>query len=444
MLLQSPARVRQPEQAVRSRTATWAARVIAGLFAVFAVVTIAAGPSYAAEDDRVVQGTLLNTAKDNEPVPGVTIIVTSSDGGSYSAKSDADGKFKITVPAKDAGTLTVKLDTSTLPEGVDLRAGSSDTRKPTGASPTSWSASRSARTSAGGDQARPGPAVDLQRAAVRDRPVPRALGLSMVFGTTGLTNFAHGELVTFGAIMTYLANRVWGLPIVVSILFAVVLSAAFGWLNDSGLWRPLRRRGTGLIAMMIVSIGLQFLLRNIYQYFTGGRSLTYREYVTPEPHTLGFIDYTYRDLILVAVSLLVLLAVTLALQYTRLGRATRAVADNPALAASTGINVNRVISTVWIVGTALAGLGGAFLGFSTVGDLPARRPGAAADLRRHLCRWPRLDLGRDARLGHHRPLRRAVHAGHPVAAQVRRRDGAADRRPARETTRPARSIQRVG
>jgi len=69
-------------------------------------------------------------------------------------------------------------------------------------------------------------------------------------------------------------------------------------------------------------------------------------------------------LILVAISLLVLVAVTLALQYTRLGRATRAVADNPALAASTGINVNRVISTVWIVGTALAGLGGAFLGFS--------------------------------------------------------------------------------
>ena len=144
----------------------------------------------------------------------------------------------------------------------------------------------------------------------------------------------------------------------------VVMSAGFGWLNDRGLWRPLRHRGTGLIAMMIVSIGLQFLLRNIYQYFTGGRSLTYREYVTPQPHTLGPIDYTYRDIILVVISLLVLVAVTLALQYTRLGRATRAVADNPALAASTGINVNRVILTVWIVGTALAGLGGSFLGFS--------------------------------------------------------------------------------
>src|SRR4051794_10657670 len=321
MLLQSPARVRTSEPTVRTRTATWtawAARAFAGLIAVFAVVTIAAGPSYAADDDRVVQGTLLNTANDNEPVPGVTIKVTSSDGGSYTSKSTADGKFRVVVPAKDTGNLTVQLVTSTLPDGVDLRAGSSDTRKPTG-SLTNIVVS----FPIGADQRQVETKLDQVPQSIYNGLLfgivlsLGALGLSMVFGTTGLTNFAHGELVTFGAIMTYLGNRVWGLPIALSILFAVVMSAAFGWLNDSGLWRPLRRRGTGLIAMMIVSIGLQFLLRNIYQYFTGGRSLPYRQYVTPEPHTIGFIDYTYRDLIVVAISLLVLVAVTLALQYTR-------------------------------------------------------------------------------------------------------------------------------
>jgi branched-subunit amino acid ABC-type transport system permease component len=74
--------------------------------------------------------------------------------------------------------------------------------------------------------------------------------------------------------------------------------------------------------------------------------------------------YTMRDVVIISISGLALVAVTLALQYTRLGRATRAVSDNPALAAATGINVGRVIATVWIVGTALAGLSGAFLGFS--------------------------------------------------------------------------------
>jgi neutral amino acid transport system permease protein len=341
------------------------ARAVAGLIALLAMLTVVAGPSYAADGDRTVLGTLRNTAVNNDPVPGVKITVTSSKGQTYSGTTDAQGKFQIIVPAKDDGTLTVKLETSTLPDGVKLRAGSSDVRKPTG------SLSNIVVSFPIG--------ADNRQVESKWGQIPQslyngllfgillslaALGLSMVFGTTGLTNFAHGELVTFGAMITYLGNRVWGFPIALSILLAVVMSAGFGWLNDAGLWRPLRRRGTGLIAMMIVSIGLQFLLRNLYQYFTGGRSLTYRQYVTPQPHTIGSIDYTVRDIVLVVVALLVLVAVTLALQYTRLGRATRAVADNPALAASTGINVNRVISTVWIVGTALAGLGGAFLGFS--------------------------------------------------------------------------------
>jgi neutral amino acid transport system permease protein len=359
-MLQSPDRAR-----TRRPWLAGGARAVAGLIALFALLTVVAGPSYAADGDRTVVGTLRNTAANNDPVRGVTITVTSSKGQTYQDTTDAQGKFSITVPVKDDGNLTVKLETTTLPHGVKLRAGSSDVRRPTG-SLTNIVVS----FPIGADNRVVETKWDLIPQSVYNGLLfgillsLAALGLSMVFGTTGLTNFAHGELVTFGAIMTYLGNRVWGLPIALSILFAVVMSAAFGWLNDSGLWRPLRRRGTGLIAMMIVSIGLQFFLRNIYQYFTGGRSLTYREYVTPQPHSLGNVDYTYRDIILVAISLLVLMAVTLALQYTRLGRATRAVSDNPALAASTGINVNRVISTVWIVGAALAGLGGAFLGFS--------------------------------------------------------------------------------
>ncbi|KQT89257.1 hypothetical protein ASG49_15820 [Marmoricola sp. Leaf446] len=332
------------------------------LFAVLAL----SGTAQAADGDRTVVGTLRNSADDNAPVPGVTVDVETSDGGQYTAESNEEGRFEVAVPASDTGTLTVSLDTDTLPDGVDLREGAPDTLRPTGSLSTV-----TANFALGPD--------DRQVSTKWDQ-VPQllyngllfgivlslgALGLSMVFGTTGLTNFAHGELVTFGAVMTYMGNRVFGLPIMVSVLLAVVLSAGFGWLNDKGLWAPLRRRGTGLIAMMIVSIGLQFLLRNLYQYFTGGRALTYREYVTPAGQdAFGLFTYTTRDVVIILVSLLTLIAVTLALQFTRLGRATRAVSDNPALAASTGINVNRVITTVWIFGAALAGLGGAFLGFS--------------------------------------------------------------------------------
>lgn len=314
-----------------------------------------------------IRGTLLNRAENRAPVPGVTITVTSSTGGTYTATTDDTGRYSIDVPATETGDLTVEISEGTLPDGVRLAPGQDTSRQISSDNTTSFVSFS------------PAIGPDDRQVEGKWQQVPQivyngllfgivlalgSLGLSMVFGTTGLTNFAHGELVTFGALITYLGNRVWELPITVSVVFAVVMSAAFGWLNDAGLWRPLRRRGTGLIAMMIVSIGLQFFLRNLYQFFTGGRSQTYKDGVTPEPISIGPIDVTVRDLIVVVVSIAVLVAVTLALQYTRLGRATRAVADNPALASSTGINVNRVISAVWIVGTAMAGLCGAFLGFS--------------------------------------------------------------------------------
>jgi branched-subunit amino acid ABC-type transport system permease component len=191
-----------------------------------------------------------------------------------------------------------------------------------------------------------------------------ALGLSMIFGTTGLTNFAHGELVTFGAMSTYLLNTTFNLPFVVAVLVTVVVAAGFGLAQDKFLWGPLRHKGIGLIAMMIVSIGLQFFLRNVYAYVTGSRLQNYDEFLSPAGHDFfGLFTYTWRDITIAIVSIIVLVAVILALSYTRLGRATRAVADNPALAAASGINVDRVISVVWMVGTALAALAGSFLAF---------------------------------------------------------------------------------
>lgn len=345
----------------------------AGLLSAGLLLGPLASPATAATDDdqgeAIVTGILQNTAEDNAPVADVTITATPEGGEAVETTSEEDGTYELRVPVAADGktTVTVELDTDTLPDGVTLREEGDVSRT----------------YSLGDAQSQfnlfaIGP--DTRNVAGASDQVPQllwngllfgivlamgALGLSMVFGTTGLTNFAHGELVTFGALMAYFGNVVMGLHFAVAALLAVVMGAAFGWLQDSGLWRPLRRRGTGLIAMMIVTIGMQFLLRNLFQYFTGGRTLTYDDYITPSGSDfMGLFSYTTRDVALMVISILVILAVTLALSKTRLGRATRAVADNPALASSTGINVNRVISMVWIVGTALAALSGAFLGFS--------------------------------------------------------------------------------
>jgi branched-subunit amino acid ABC-type transport system permease component len=191
-----------------------------------------------------------------------------------------------------------------------------------------------------------------------------SLGLSLVFGTTGLTNFSHGELFTFGALAAFFFDSEIGVPLILAALLAVVVSAGLGWAQDAGLWRPLRRRGTGIIAMMIISIGLSLVLRNLYQYFMGPEPKNYTQYTAVEPWTIGPIEITPKDLAAALICTAVLVAVSIVVTRTRLGKATRAVADNPALAASSGINVDRVVTLVWISGTALAGLGGIMFGLT--------------------------------------------------------------------------------
>ena len=191
-----------------------------------------------------------------------------------------------------------------------------------------------------------------------------AVGLSLIYGTTGLTNFAHGEIVTFGAIITWWLNVTLGIPFILAALLGIVLSGAFGYVNDRGLWKPLRRRQTGLIAMMIVSIGLALALQNIFLIFFGGASRPFGDFETQAGIELGPVSLTPKDMASMVIAVVVLTLAGLALLKTRLGKATRAVSDNPALAASSGIDVERVILVVWVVGAALAGLGGILQGLT--------------------------------------------------------------------------------
>jgi len=185
-----------------------------------------------------------------------------------------------------------------------------------------------------------------------------AIGLSLVYGTTGLSNFAHAEMVTFGALMALLFSVPLGLPIWAAIPIAVVLSGGFGYAMDVGLWRPLRRRGLGIVPLMIVSIGLSLALRYVFQMFIGGGIVMLPESTAPNLDWLGPVRLSYIDLVSMVISIVVILAFAWWLLRTRIGKATRAVSDNPSLAAASGIDVDRVVRIVWVVAGALAGLSG--------------------------------------------------------------------------------------
>lgn len=305
-----------------------------------------------------------NDKSNDEPVPvsGVDIAVTTTDGDEVgTATSGEDGVASVTVP--QGGEYVVSIDTDTLPEDTFL----TDPDR-TKATVNVLGFDATVQFPIGPDTRNLETWVDrlpdllLQGIKFGLLIALAALGLSMIYGTTGLTNFSHGELVTLGGIITWTLNRQAGLPVLWAGVLTVIIMAGVGALQDLSFWRPLRNRGSGNIALMIVSIGFGLFLRNVYQYFFGDDTRAYSQYTSQGPLDLPLVEPTPKDLVIIGVAIAVLVVVSLLLARTRLGKATRAVADNPSLAASSGINVAQVITVVWIAGTALAGLSGVLFG----------------------------------------------------------------------------------
>ena len=197
-----------------------------------------------------------------------------------------------------------------------------------------------------------------------------AVGLSLIFGVTGLVNFAHGDLVTLGAVFALVLTVPGevdpggiGLPFWLALLLAVILGGLVGAGLEAGLFRPLRRRKVGGIALLIITIGLALVIRHIILLWIGGSAYGYGLELQRRRSILG-LEMTPRDLMIVLVSLAVMAVIGAFLLYSRTGKAMRALADNPDLAEASGIDVDRVILLTWIIGGAVAALGGVFLGMT--------------------------------------------------------------------------------
>jgi len=333
------------------------------LIATLAMVVVTLTPGIAGAANEAIVGTL-STSKSG-PIEGVQVTVSTPDGDEVGAvETDNRGAFDIAVP--EPGQYKVTIDADELPDNVKLGSGG-DTRTvtvgPNRQQPVNFGLSDGTTGSGGGGASR---VVQLFVDGLRFGLLIAmcAVGLSLIFGTTGLTNFAHSELVTIGAVVAWYINVRLGVPLLWATLIAVIVGAGFGALNDLGLWRPLRRRGTGLVAALVVSIGLSLALRYLVQMIFGGRTRSYADYQNQRAVDYGLFRLTDRALTSIIISVIVLVLVALMLQRTKIGKAMRAVSDNRDLAASSGINVNRVVLVVWALGGALATLGGVLLGLS--------------------------------------------------------------------------------
>jgi branched-subunit amino acid ABC-type transport system permease component len=187
-----------------------------------------------------------------------------------------------------------------------------------------------------------------------------AVGLTMVYGVFRFINFAHGELIAWGAYLTLLFFHF--LPFSIAVIPAIALTIVLGIGQDRFVYGPLRKQGR--ITLLIASIGLSYLLRNALRLIWGSDLQTYG-FEAVRGLSFGPFSITRTQLAMVIAALLFLAFLHAVLRFTLLGKSLRAAADNMELAEIMGINMKRVGTTVWSLSAVFAGVGGVLIGLDT-------------------------------------------------------------------------------
>jgi branched-chain amino acid transport system permease protein len=192
-----------------------------------------------------------------------------------------------------------------------------------------------------------------------------ALGYTLVYGILGLINFAHGDVVMVGALtalsaMTVVVAAGLGLPGPLVLVLALVVSMCvcmlLGFSIERIAYRPLRRAPR--LAPLITAIGVSILIQNVAMQIWGRGYRTFPALLTPTPHAIFGATITDVQIFIVLVSALLMSGLLLLVHFTRLGRAMRATSENQLVAGLMGVNINKIISATFVIGSALAAIAG--------------------------------------------------------------------------------------
>lgn len=207
-----------------------------------------------------------------------------------------------------------------------------------------------------------------------------ALGYTMVYGIAKMLNFAHGDVIMVGAFVIYTVSMAYGMPMVVGVFAAIVFCTLFGMLIERVAYKPLRKAPS--LAVLITAIGVSYLLQNAAQLIFGSDTKSFTSIVTIPPLTLfdGGLVITGETIATIAVSVVIMIALTLFIRKTKPGRAMLAVSEDRGAAQLMGINVNATISLTFAIGSALAAVAGALLcsAYPTLSPTTGAMPGIKA------------------------------------------------------------------
>jgi branched-chain amino acid transport system permease protein len=200
------------------------------------------------------------------------------------------------------------------------------------------------------------------------------IGLTLIFGIMRVVNFTHGELYAFGAYAVFAFSMLLGVNFFLALLLAILGGVVIGALIEMALLRPMR--GADIDTTMLVMIGAWIVMQNTEMLAWGGVA---KAVVTPFPEVplvIGPVSVSYLRVFVLAMALVLIAGTYVMINRTKLGKAMRATFQDPDTAALMGVNINRIYTATFAIGSGLAAAAGALLGpvflaVPTMGDLAA-------------------------------------------------------------------------
>ncbi len=191
-----------------------------------------------------------------------------------------------------------------------------------------------------------------------------SVGLTLQFGVTNFVNFAYGELLSFGAYFALGFNDSLHMNIWVAMVLAALIVSVISFLLNRIVIQPFIKRRASLLILLVVTIGLSLFLQNGILAVWGSNFEQY--HMSPgDPLHLGSILITVQQIIIILVALVLMLCIHIMLRYTKVGKAMRAMSDDPELARVSGIKVKQITDLTWVISGFLAGLAGVILAINT-------------------------------------------------------------------------------
>ena len=190
-----------------------------------------------------------------------------------------------------------------------------------------------------------------------------AIGLTLTYGILNLSNFAHGDFMTLGAYLTWLAN-INGLNIWLSMLLGAGGTIVAMLIAEYLLWKPMRDRRADSTTLIIISIGLALFIRSGILLIWGSSNQSY-DLPLVRAIEIGDLRIAYYRIVVIGLAIAAIIGLHFLLQKTKIGKAMRAVADNIDLARVSGINVERIVIWTWVITGLLTAFAGGMFGLIT-------------------------------------------------------------------------------